>query len=168
MICIVDFDGTLFKNDFFIEIFFKYLTDKPFYLLKLLFIKRFNFLEIKKELLENFDCKYDINFLINHEVVDWIINNRNRFTHIYLVSASPDIFLKQILKDLKIFDDIFGSKKINLKGHEKLKFIQQKWNTDFAYIGDSNADIPIFKAAKESYKIINNKIINVKPIYKTN
>ena len=168
MICIVDFDGTLFKNDFFIELFFKYLIDKPLYILKLIFNKRFNLLEIKKEVLTNFDCKYDINFLMNNEVVNWISNNRNRFTHIFLVSASPDIFLKIVLKDQIIFDDIFGSKKINLKGYEKLKFIQQKWNTDFAYIGDSNADIPIFKAAKESYKIINNKIINVKSIYKTN
>jgi phosphoserine phosphatase len=105
---------------------------------------------------------------MNNEVLNWISNNRYRFTHIFLVSASPDIFLKIVLKDQIIFDDIFGSKKVNLKGHEKLKFIQQMWNTDFAYIGDSNADIPIFKAAKESYKIINNKIINVKSIYKTN
>jgi len=168
MICIIDFDRTLLKNDFFEETFYKNLINNPIYIFKLLFNKSFNLLEIKKELLNNFDCKYDINFLMNNEVVDWISDNRNRFTHIFLVSASPDIFLKKVLKDQIIFDDIFGSKKVNLKGHEKLKFIQQMWNTDFAYIGDSNADIPIFKAAKESYKIINNKIINVKSIYKTN
>ena len=92
MICIVDFDGTLFKNDFFIELFFKYLIDKPLYILKLIFNKRFNLLEIKQEVLTNFDCKYDINFLMNNEVVNWISNNRNRFTHIFLVSASPDFF----------------------------------------------------------------------------
>ena len=165
MICIVDFDGTLLKNDFFEETFFKNLIDNPFYLLILLFKKKFNLLEIKKELLANLNCKYDINFLINDEVIAWINNNRNRFTHIFLVSATPDNFLKLILKDQIIFDEMFGSKKINLKGSEKLKFIQQKWNIDFAYIGDSNDDIPIFKVANESYKVINNKVINVKSIY---
>jgi hypothetical protein len=165
MICIIDFDGTLLKNDFFEESFFKNLIDNPFYLLMLLFKKKFNLLEIKKELLSNFNCKYDINYLLNDEVIEWINNNRSRFTHIFLVSATPDSFLKLILKDQRIFDEIFGSKKINLKGPQKLKFIQQKWNSDFAYIGDSNDDIPIFKVAKESYKVIKNKVINVKSIY---
>ena len=165
MICIIDFDGTFLKNDFFEEIFFKNLIDNPFYLLILLFKKKFNLLEIKNELLADHNCNYDINFLINDEVIAWLNNNRSRFTHTFLVSATPDFFLKFILKDQKIFDDIFGSKKINLKGSEKLKFIQLKWNIDFAYIGDSNDDIPIFKVAKESYKVINNKVINVKSIY---
>jgi hydroxymethylpyrimidine pyrophosphatase-like HAD family hydrolase len=165
MICIVDFDGTLFKNDFFEENFFKNLIDNPFNLLVLLFKKKFNLLEIKKEVLANFNCKYDVNFLINDDVIAWINKNRSRFTHIFLVSATPDNFLKLILNEQKTFDDIFGSTKINLKGSKKLKFIQQKWNIDFAYIGDSNADIPIFKVAKESYKVINNKVINVKTIF---
>ena len=69
---------------------------------------------------------------------------------------------------LKIFDDIFGSVEINLKGVEKLKFIQEKWGSNFTYIGDSNDDIPIFKMAKDAFKIINNKIINVKSVYQTN
>jgi predicted mannosyl-3-phosphoglycerate phosphatase (HAD superfamily) len=55
-----------------------------------------------------------------------------------------------------------------LKGVEKLKFIQEKWGSNFIYIGDSNDDIPIFKIAKDAFKIINIKIINVKSVYQTN
>lgn len=168
MICVVDFDGTLFKNDFFLEVFFKSLLDRPFYLLNLFFVKNFDLLEIKIALLSNHQIDYDVNYLINPIVLKWIKDNKSRFTNIYLVSASPDFYIKYILKNQQLFDEIFGSVQINLRGVEKLKYINQKWGSNFTYIGDSNDDIPIFKVAKEAYKVINNKIINVKPIYQVN
>jgi hypothetical protein len=168
MICVVDFDGTLFKNDFFLEVFFKSLLERPFYLFNLFFKKKMCLHEIKLSLLTKHIIKYDTNFLINPAVVNWIHNNKHCFTKIYLVSASPEIFVKYVLRNQDLFDDIFGSVHINLKGVQKLNFIIQKWGSDFTYIGDSNDDIPIFKTAKGAYKIINNEIINVKSIYKVN
>lgn len=168
MICIVDFDGTLFKNDFFLEIFFKTLLERPFYLFKLYFVKKMNLLEIKFELLSKHQINYDVNFLMSQMVINWINENKNRFTNVYLVSASPDFFIKSILKNQEIFDDVYGSVHINLKGIDKLQFIQQKWGSNFTYIGDSKDDIPIFKNAKEAYKIFNNKIIYVKSLYQVN
>jgi phosphoserine phosphatase len=138
-------------------------------LLNLLFLNFFNLLEVKKTLLKSHYINYDTNFLINPTVFNWIKENKIRFKYVYLVSASPDFFIKYILQDQDIFDDVFGSIDINLKGVEKVKFIQHKWGSNFAYIGDSNDDIPIFKVAKESYRIINNNnIINVKTIYQAN
>ena len=168
MICIVDFDGTLFKNDFFLEVFFKSLLERPIYMLNLFFEKNFDLLEIKLVLLSNHQIDYDVNFLMSPIVLNWIKVNKCNFTNVYLVSASPDFFIKYILKNQQLFDDIFGSIQINLKGVEKLKFIQEKWGSNFTYIGDSNDDIPIFKMAKDAFKIINNKIINVKSVYQTN
>ena len=168
MICIVDFDGTLFKNDFFLEVFFKTLIERPFYLFKLCFLKKFKLIEIKIALLLNHRINYDVSFLINPVILNWIIDNKSRFSNLFLVSASPDFFIKYILQNQQIFDDVFGSVQVNLNGFEKLKFIQQKWGSDFAYIGDSSDDIPIFKVANEALKIINNKLINVKSIYQDN
>ena len=168
MICIIDFDGTFFKNDFFLEVFFKAIIDRQFNLFKLCFLKKFNLLKIKVDLLSNFQLNYDISFLINPVVLHWIEDNKTKYTKIYLVSASPEFFLKTIFKNQQIFDGVYGSVQINLKGIEKLKFIQQKWGSNFTYIGDSNDDIPIFKVAKDAFKIINNKLINVKTIYQTN
>jgi hypothetical protein len=168
MICVVDFDGTLFKNDFFLEVFFKTLLERPFYLLYLFFVKNYDLLDIKIELLSNHQIDYDVKFLMSPLVLNWIKANKRCYTNIYLVSASPDFFIKYILKNQQLFDDLFGSVQINLKGFKKLEFIQQKWGSNFIYIGDSNDDIPIFKVAKEAYKIINNKIIDVKPIYQVN
>ncbi len=168
MICIVDFDGTFLKNDFFLEVYFKTLIERPFHLFKIIFLKKFNLIEIKIALLSHQRINYDVKFLINPVVLNWINDNKYRFSNIFLVSASPDFFIKYILQNQQIFDELFGSVQVNLKGVEKLNFIQQKWGSDFAYIGDSNDDIPIFKVANEAYKIINNKLINVKSIYKTN
>jgi len=168
MTCIVDFDGTLFKNNFFLEVFFKSLLERPLYLMKLFFEKKFDLLEMKIALLSNHQINYDVNFLMNPIVLHWIKDNKSIFKNIYLVSASPDFFIKYILKNQQMFDDIFGSVQVNLKGVEKLKFIHQKWGSNFTYIGDSNDDIPIFRVAKGAYKIINNKIINVKPLYQVN
>jgi hypothetical protein len=168
MICIVDFDGTFFKNDFFLEIFFKTLIERPLYLFKICFLNKFSMIKIKVTLLSDLKINYDVSFLINTVVTNWIEDNRNKFTNIYLVSATPDFFIKSILKNQQIFDDLFGSVEINLKGVEKLKFIQEKWGSNFIYIGDSNDDIPIFKIAKDAFKIINIKIINVKSVYQTN
>ena len=168
MICIIDFDGTYLKNDFFLEVFFKTLIERPLYLLKVCINNKFKINSIKIELLSFHRINYDVSFLINPIVTYWIKENKNRFTNIYLVSASPEFFLKYILKNEILFDNIYGSIKNNLKGVNKLQFIQKKWGNNFIYIGDSSDDIPIFKVAKEAYKITNNKIINVKPIYQVN
>ena len=168
MICIIDFDGTFLKNDFFLEIFFKTLIERPLYLFKICFLYKFSLIKIKVTLLSDHQINYDVFFLINEVILKWIDDNKYKYSSIYLVSATPDFFIKYIFKNKYIFDDVFGSIHINLKGLEKLKFIQQKWGSNFAYIGDSNDDIPIFKVAKESYRIINNNIINVKPIYQVN
>jgi phosphoserine phosphatase len=69
------------------------------------------------------------------------------------VSASPDFFVKALLSELQIFDGIYGSEAINLKGVNKLAFIQEKWGNDFHYMGDAKADQPIFLAAQQAYKV---------------
>lgn len=162
MICIVDFDGTFMKNDFFKERFFKKLLENPIFLIKHFLVKRRSLLELKIELLSEFSIEYDINFLINPLVLNWINENKRKYNQVVLVSASPDLFLKNTLRSIKIFDEIHGSVDVNLKGRYKLEFIQKKWGDSFDYIGDSNDDIPIFEASKYAFKITKRGIINVK------
>lgn len=168
MICVVDFDGTLVKNDFFLEIFFRTLIERPFFLFKILYIKKLSLIEIKQELLLNHQIEYNLSGLMNQLVLDWITLNKHKYSEIYLVSATPDFFIKRVLKNQPEFDEIYGSTEINLKGVNKLNFILDKWGEDFAYLGDSSADIPIFKKSKEAYKVTKNKILNVKSIYQIN
>ena len=168
MVCVVDFDGTLYRNDFFLEVFFKTLIERPFYLFKLFCIKKLKLVEVKKTLLNNYHVNYDTKFLMNELVINWLELHKNNYSKIYLVSASPDFFVKHILENQKFLDGIFGSTEINLKGIAKLNFILNRWGEDFAYLGDSIDDAPIFEKAKEAYKVTINKIINVKSISQTN
>lgn len=153
MICVIDFDGTLMKNDFFKESFFIKLIENPFFYFQHFFVKKDTLLSLKHILLENRVINYSIAHLFNPLVLAWIEENRQNYKEIVLVSASPDFFIKALLKDVSIFDGIYGSESVNLKGRKKLAFIQQKWGNDFHYMGDANADRPIFSAAQQAYKI---------------
>jgi hypothetical protein len=159
--CIIDFDGTFLKNDFFEEIFFKTLILNPMYLIIHFFIKRKGILELKNNLLKNYFIHYDINFLINKIVLQWINDNKSTYKKLILVSATPDFFVKRILKNISCFDEIYGSINTNLKGDEKLNFIINNLNNSFDYVGNSKDDIPIFKKASIALKITNKGLIYV-------
>jgi hypothetical protein len=161
MVCIIDFDGTFLKNDFFKEVFFKKIIDNPFYIIKHFIFNRRGILELKIELLKNHQINYPIHFLINQDVSNWILENRQFYKKLLLVSASPDFFVKKVLSDFNFFDEIHGSSTINLKGTNKLNFIKERWQ-DFDYMGDSNDDLPIFKNCNNAFKITSKGIINAK------
>jgi phosphoserine phosphatase len=153
MVCVIDFDGTLLKNDFFKESFFIQLIENPFYFIQHFLIKKASFLALKHQLLKNRLINYSIDHLINPLVLAWIQENRSLYKEIVIVSASPDFFVKALLSELQIFDGIYGSEAINLKGPNKLAFIKEKWGNAFHYMGDAQADQPIFLAAQQAYKV---------------
>ncbi len=161
MICIVDFDGTYLRNDLFKEVFIRAILFRPIYFLQVLFTSGFRIIRIKNLLLKNYFIYYDLSILENQVLLDWLIFNRSRFNKVYLVSATPDFFLKRILKGSILFDNIYGSKNVNLKGKNKLNFIRKKWGEKFIYVGDSSADIPIFNFATEAYKVVKNEVIKL-------
>jgi hypothetical protein len=100
--------------------------------------------------------------LVNPVVKNWIINNKNKYDKFLLISASPDFFVKKLISPLCIFDEIYGSIDVNLKGKNKLIFIQESYNNNFCYLGDSKEDNIIFKHAKEANLIYNNRLIKIK------
>ena len=97
--------GYVFYKTYTKEISF--MVALPF-MLNLVFKTNLNILEIKIALLSNYQINYDVNYLMSPIVLNWIENNKNRFTHIYLVSASPDFFIKKVLKNQQLFDDIYN------------------------------------------------------------
>ena len=161
-ICVIDFDGTFIKNDFFEELFFKKLLTNPFYLINHFFIKKRGILDLKYILLNSYYINYNIDFLLNNIVSEWINDNRYRYEKIILVSATPDFFVKRILQTNTCFDEIYGSVNINLKGENKASFIVNNLNKHFDYIGNSKDDIPIFKKSISSLKISKKGLFYVK------
>ena len=162
MVCIIDFDKTLLKNDFFKEIFYRTLLQNPFKIINHFLIKRSSILDLKNELLLNFKINYPVQLLLNPMIINWINENKAHYEKIIIVSASPDFFVKNILKQLDFINEIHGSTDINLKGQNKLDYIMSKWGSNFDYLGDSKSDNVIFKSARNGFLITRNKLIHVK------
>ena len=162
MVCIIDFDKTLLKNDFFKEIFYRTLLQNPFKLINHFLVKRGSILELKKELLLNFKVEYPIQLLLNPIIIHWINEQKAHYEKIIIVSASPDFFVKEVLKHQDFIDEIHGSTDINLKGENKLDYIMSQWGSNFDYLGDSQSDNIIFKSARNGFLVTSNKLIHVK------
>ncbi len=162
MVCIIDFDKTLLKNDFFKEIYFRTLLQNPFKLINHFLIKRSSILELKNELLVNFKLVYPIQLLLNPIIIHWINENKANYEKIIIVSASPDFFVKDVLKNIDFINEIHGSTSINLKGKNKLDYIIRIWGNNFDYLGDSRSDNIIFKSARNGFLVTSNKLIHVK------
>ena len=162
MVCIIDFDKTLLKNDFFKEIFYRTLLQNPFKLINHFLINRSSILDLKNKLLLNFKINYPVQLLLNPMIINWIKENKSNYEKIIIVSASPDFFVKEVLKHLDFINEIHGSTSINLKGKNKLDYIIAKWGNNFDYLGDSRSDNIIFKNARNGFLITSNKLIHVK------
>ncbi len=53
-----------------------------------------------------------------------------------------------------LFDDVLASSgRVNLKGRAKLDAIRRHAVGDFAYMGDSGADVPVLRAAREAFLV---------------
>ena len=74
---------------------------------------------------------------------------------VFLISATHYLAIEDIAKHLGCFDGWYGTKNENLKSHMKLNRIKDLAKTeDFSYIGDSFADLVIWKNAKNASLLI--------------
>lgn len=161
MYLICDFDGTFVKNDFFEERFFKFFLEQPWTIVRY-GLQSGGWLRLKHRLLDNYSPEYDLEFILNHELIGWIKENRTDYKETLLVSGSPDSFIKRIIGPMAVFDRIHGSLTDNLTGQGKLRFIQDSGYLPFSYIGDSAADLPIFNASSKAYQITSVGIKKIK------
>jgi 4-hydroxybenzoate polyprenyltransferase len=70
-----------------------------------------------------------------------------------LVSAAHDDLLRRWGGDIG-FDAIFGSHDgVNLKGPAKARFLADRHPDGFAYVGDSAADLPVWRVAHERFGV---------------
>jgi 2-hydroxy-3-keto-5-methylthiopentenyl-1-phosphate phosphatase len=161
MYLICDFDGTLVKNDFFEERFFKYFLEQPWMIFRYGFHPD-RWLQLKHKLLDDYFPEYDLEFIFNRQLMNWIKENSGYYKETLLVSGSPDVFIKKIIGHMAIFDRIHGSSTKNLVGENKLRFIRDSGYLPFTYIGDSVVDLPLFSASCEAYQITVNGIKKLK------
>lgn len=85
------------------------------------------------------------------EVLTYIREARAQGRKVILATAADKAVAQQVANHLGLFDDVIASQPgRNLKGAEKLKAIEDLANGPFEYLGDSDADLPIWRAASRA------------------
>ncbi len=92
------------------------------------------------------------------EVVDFLAQQRAQGRKLVLATASDRQYAQAVASHLGLFDDVLASDgNQNLKGPGKLEAIsqycQQHGIQEFAYLGDSSADLAVWKHSAEVYAV---------------
>jgi 4-hydroxybenzoate polyprenyltransferase len=84
------------------------------------------------------------------EVLSWIEEEKEAGRPIMLVTAADERIAQAVQKRLELFDEVVGSNaERNLRGERKRDFLVERFGLGgFDYLGDSPADVPVWKAAK--------------------
>ena len=88
----------------------------------------------------------------NQSVIDFITNNREKYTYTILISGSYYKYVDAISKYLGLFDFSAGTTlETNMISLNKTRYLEDKFgDLIFDYIGDSKKDIPYLGICKNS------------------
>lgn len=91
----------------------------------------------------------------NADVINYIEDWREGGGRTALVTASDEAIAKRIGAHLELFDEVHGSNGTeNLKGVNKANFLIENYGEkQFSYIGDSEADLAVWKHAKRAITV---------------
>ncbi len=150
----VDLDGTLVATDTLAESFLGLLKSAPWKLFALLAawmggrpkLKRFM---VQHALVDPATLPY------REEVLSEMRRAREEGRRVLLVTASDQGTADAVAGHLGLFDEAIGSDgKSNLKAQRKADYLVSRFGAGgFQYIGDSPADLPVWKAANEAIMV---------------
>jgi 4-hydroxybenzoate polyprenyltransferase/phosphoserine phosphatase len=147
----VDLDGTLIKTDVFWESLLALLKRRPLLGLRIPLWLLKGKAYLKAEIAGR--VRLNVTMLpYNDAVVDYLRAQRQDGRELVLATASHVHFARQIAAHLNLFDGrVLGTESVNLKGHAKLKALQERFGTrGYDYIGNSKADLPIWSHANQA------------------
>lgn len=149
---VTDLDGTLLRTDSLWEGFYRMLATKPW----LLFSIPFWFVSgrsVLKEKLAPFAAAEASSWPYNRDVLDSIQKARKEGRRVCLATAAHKTVARAVENHLSCFDDVLASESgTNLKGEAKAeKLIQRYGEAGFDYIGDSAADLPVWRHCRAAF-----------------
>jgi len=146
---VADCDGTLLRTDTLLEGVFCLLGQKPLAALKLPWLARRGPLALKGYLAE-YSLKNADLFPVNSEVALELEKARGQGRKIYLASAACRPVAEKVAARFPFFSGVLASEAgCNLKGAAKADRLVRKFGEKgFDYIGDSEADAPVWRAAR--------------------
>lgn len=145
---VVDLDGTLIRTDMLHEYALRVLRDNPLDTLRLPYWLSRGKAVLKRQLADSID--FDPSFLpYNHELLDWLKQQRDQGRKLILCTASDLSVATAISEHLGIFDEVMGSDGItNLAGKHKAEALEQRFGrAGFDYVGNSHTDLQVWQGA---------------------
>lgn len=160
---VVDVDGTLLRTDLLAESCIKLLIERPLDAFKLpvwLFAGK---ARLKREIASRVDIDVDL-LPVDEEVLYFLKAEHRRGRKIYLASASHHRYVEALAARIAICEGVFATANdINLGGTKKADVLVRAFGEKgFDYIGNSRADVPIFRAARNGY-LVRTGLWNISP-----
>ena len=144
---VVDLDGTLLKTDTLYESFVAAVFNRP--LDAVLALPRLlrGRAAFKARLREVADL--DIEGLpLRETLVEHLTAERGQGRKIHLVSAADHAVVTAVAERVGLFTSAQGSEgEVNLKGEAKARYLEDRFPEGFAYVGDSRADVAVWRRA---------------------
>ncbi|MEO8771402.1 MAG: UbiA family prenyltransferase [Ferruginibacter sp.] len=150
---VVDLDGTLIKTDLLYEGAIILLRKNPLYIFKFLLWLLKGKAYLKNRIFKIAPLQYE-SLPYNMQLLKFLEGQSSRGRRLILATASLKAHAQEIAKIYPIFDEVFGTENVNLKGRHKLKLLVNQFGAlKFDYIGDSRADLKIFPSSRYSYLV---------------
>lgn len=144
----VDLDGTLIATDSLIESMVALVKRRPITLILMLFWLIGDRSVFKKRIAERHRLQL-AGLPWRQDFVDWLQQQHDAGRRLVLATAADEQIARSVAAELPVFSDVLSSSPgQNLKGRAKLQAIQNLVGPDFAYAGDSRADLPIWASSK--------------------
>ena len=151
----VDLDGTLIATDLLYEGIAAIAARRPLELLKLPYWISQGRAQFKQKVASEGGA--DADYLpYRSQVVDFLTEQRKAGVSLVLATASPQELAESVSEHLQLFDAVLASDgERNLKAEQKCEAIQsycrERGFSKFAYLGDSRADLEVWKHASKCY-----------------
>jgi phosphoserine phosphatase len=151
---IVDLDGTLIDGDTLHLSLALLVRQRPWVAPVLPFVVFAGRAQFKRYVSDRVSLPAD-SLPYRRDVLDFVRRERAHERHIILATAADHRIANAVAKHLALFDSVIASDgSHNAKGIGKLESIRAHLGDgDFDYIGDSMADVPVFRAARRSYLV---------------
>jgi 4-hydroxybenzoate polyprenyltransferase/phosphoglycolate phosphatase-like HAD superfamily hydrolase len=145
---VVDLDGTLTPTDTLVESLIKVVKQAPFNVWRLPFWLMKGRDGFKDAIAAHAGLAAE-HLPYCEPLIDYLRQEKAKGRQIILATAAHHSIADGVAKHLGLFDQVLATETgHNLKGKVKLLAIKEKVAASFVYAGDSQADLPIWKAAQ--------------------
>ena len=154
VVMVTDLDGSLCRTDTLHEAFLALFAQRPMALVSILGALGRGRAAFKHELAK-IHVVPGADLPLNMQVIDHLRAVRAEGRRVVLVTAADQLQADAVAEATGLFDEVYGSDgKRNLKGAVKAAFLIDRFGErGFDYIGDSDADLPVWAQARQALTV---------------